>query len=261
MTADTVIRPTPWGEHEIRGPVHVYRERLLLRAFTPLLSDGRVLDAGCGSGSLALALCKAGYRTDALEQSGEFVRMVRHAMARYGSESRMTVQQGSVAELPYADACFDGLVCGEVLEHVTPDQGGDAAAVGELNRVLKPGGACAISVPLNPRLWDDSDVWAGHVKRYHLQDLAGLFERGGFEVVETRVWGFPLGRLYHRLLFSPWIQRVAGNEREERGRQWGFRAASSRRLVDLVARALQFDELFAHRTWGRGIVLSGRKIG
>jgi len=185
--------------------------------------------------------------------------MVQHGMARYGSESRMTVQQGSVAHMPYGDASFDGLVCGEVLEHVGPDQGGDVAAVREFHRVLRPGGACAVSVPLNPDLWDDSDVWAGHVKRYRRDDLVGLFMGEGFEVVETRVWGFPLGRLYHRLLFSSWVQRIAGNGGEEGRSHWGSRAVGNRRLVDLVARALQFDELFSHRTWGRGIVLSGRK--
>lgn len=261
MTPDTVIRPTPWGEHEIRGPVHVFRERLLLRMFMPLLSEGRVLDAGCGSGSLAFALCKAGFRVDAIEQSGKFVRMVQHGMARYGSESRMTVQQGSATELPFDDGSFDGLVCGEVLEHVGPDQGGDVAAVRELFRVLKPHAPCVISVPLNPELWDDSDVWAGHVKRYHRDELVDLFEGEGFEVTETRVWGFPLGRLYHRLVFAPWIRRTAGGDREERGGHWGSRVAGNKRVVDLVARVLQFDELFSRRTWGRGIVLSGLRSG
>lgn len=259
-TPDTAIRPTPWGEREICGPVHVFRERLVLRMFTPLLSEGKVLDAGCGSGSLAFDLCKAGFRVDAIEQSGEFVRMVQRRMARYGSESRMTVQQGSVTELPFDDGSFDGLVCGEVLEHVGPDQGGDVAAVREFARVLKPQAPCAISVPLGPDLWDDSDVWAGHVKRYLRDELVKLFEGEGFEVTETRAWGFPLGRLYHRLLFAPWVQRTAGKAREEGGANWASRAAGSRQLVGLAARVLQFDELFSRWDWGRGIVLSGRRF-
>ena len=47
---------------------------------------------------------------------------------------------------------FDGVVCSEVLEHLDDD----LAAMHELGRVLKPGGALAVTVPcLNyPGLWD-----------------------------------------------------------------------------------------------------------
>ena len=45
--------------------------------------------------------------------------------------------------LPVADACVDGVVCLEVIEHV-PDS---AQAVKEIARVLKPGGRAWISMP------------------------------------------------------------------------------------------------------------------
>ena len=259
MTDSAVIQPTPWGESEIRGPVHVYREDLVLRMFLPLVREGRALDAGCGSGSMALALCKAGFRVDGIERSAEFVQLVQHKLARYGSESRMTVQQGSIAQLPFEDGAFDGIVCGEVLEHIPPEDGGDRAAVTELYRVLRPGGVCVASVPLNPSLWDHSDVWAGHVKRYGREEFVELFTGCGFAVHEVRAWGFPLGRLYHRLLFAPWIRRTADLGGEARERRADTRAAANRRLVEFVACAFRFDELFSRRPWGRGIVLSARR--
>ena len=256
MSTDT-IHPTPWGESEIRGPVHLFRERMLLRQFRGLMGDsGRVLDAGCGGGSLAMALQKEGFRIDAVERSSEFVEMVRHKAARYGSESRIEVQQGSVTHLPFEADAFDGAVCGEVLEHVTPADGGDGAAIAELHRVLKPEGALVISVPLNQKLWDESDVWAGHVKRYDREELVAQLELAGFSIHTVRAWGFPLGRIYHRLLFGPWIRRTAAMNADERN---DTRAAGNRQLVEAVAGLFRFDELFSRSALGRGIVVSARK--
>lgn len=259
MSADT-IQPTPWGQSEIRGPVHLFRERLLLREFCALMGDtGRVLDAGCGSGSLAMDLQKQGFRIDAIEHSAEFVEMVRHKAARYGAESRVAVQQGSVTHLPYEDEVFDGAVCGEVLEHVLPEHGGDTAAVAELYRVLKHGSALVISVPLNQKLWDESDVWAGHVKRYQREELVAMLRDAGFTIQSVRTWGFPLGRIYHSLLFGPWVKRTSTMDEAERSQRSDTRAAGNRQLVEAVAGLFRFDELFSRSALGRGIVVSARK--
>lgn len=256
----SVIPPTPWGEAEIRGPVHLFRERLMLRMLLPMMSQGgRVLDAGCGSGSLAMDLCKAGFRVDAVEFSSAFSEMVRHKMSRYGSESRMTIQRASVTELPFDDGEFDGLVCGEVLEHVTENQGGDSAALREFNRVLKPGAPCVATVPLNPKLWDHSDEWAGHVKRYRREEFVSLFSDHGFDVEDVRTWGFPIGRIYHRTLFAPWIQSTADMDVVRRESRLDSKAVGNRRLVAIAAGIFRIDELFSRFDWGRGVAVSARR--
>lgn len=51
--------------------------------------------------------------------------------------------QGDVTDLRFRDASFDFILCVHVLEHV-PD---DRAAIGELFRVLRPGGRALIQVP------------------------------------------------------------------------------------------------------------------
>ena len=68
MAEAGLVTPTTWGEREIKGPVHLFRERLLLRTFAQLVPTGQVLDAGCGSGSLAIELCRLGYEVEAVEQ-------------------------------------------------------------------------------------------------------------------------------------------------------------------------------------------------
>ena len=224
-----------------------------------MLAGGRVLDAGCGSGSFALDLCRCGYNVDAVEDSLAFVEFVRARAERGGCGGRLQVRQGSVTQLDFGEEQFDGLVCGEVLEHVTPQAGGDRAAVKEFHRVLKQGAPCVVSVPFNPALWDNSDVWAKHVKRYTESDLVNLFEQAGFAIEQTRTWGFPLGRLYHRLLFAPWLARTSGKSLDEREARVDTRVGRFPMLVQMISRMLQFDELFSGFQWGRGIVMMARK--
>lgn len=253
------IQPLCWGESEIRGPVHLFRERLMERLLRSLLAAGRVLDAGCGGGSLALALARAGYQVEGIEQSPKFVRRVEEQARSMGLAERVRVRQGSVTCLDWQDGSFDGLVCGEVLEHLSPEQGGEVAAVREFYRVLRPGGACVVSVPLNPRLWDHCDEWAGHVKRYQRSELVALFAEGGFAVEKVQCWGFPLGRLYHRLFFAPWVRRIAGQELKTREARLATRIGRHPIAVESIALLLRLDELFGRWPWGRGIVLGARR--
>lgn len=253
------IQPNEWGETEIRGPVHLFRERLLLRLFGGMQPGSRVLDAGCGSGSLALELCRCGHRVDAFEYSDGFAKTLHQKIIRMGLNGRLSIFRGSATALAYRSGSFDGLVCGEVLEHLPPEIGGDEAAVREFYRVLRPGAPCVASVPLNPRLWDHSDEWAGHVKRYTRDQFIQLFTRAGFRVEQVRVWGFPLGRIYHRLLFAPWLRRTAGQAAPEREQRLDTRAAGRAGLVGLAAGLLRVDELFWRWPWGRGMVLCARR--
>lgn len=251
---------THWGESEIRGPVHLFRERLMLRLFCPMLSNGRVLDAGCGSGSLAFDLSRLGYKVNMVEYSPEFVNSISSRIKLSKENNWLQIQRASITNLPFADSSFDGIVCGEVLEHVLLEDGGDIAAVEQFARVLRPGGVIVSSVPLNPSLWDISDDWALHVKRYVREDFVNLFSERGFEVSSVRVWGFPLGRLYHRYVFKPWLDRVRNYTVAQRENRRDTRLGRSRLLIRGVANFFRFDELFSRFPWGRGLVVAARRV-
>jgi SAM-dependent methyltransferase len=61
-----------------------------------------------------------------------------------------------VADLPFDDASFDRITCNAILEHV-PDPAG---AIGELHRVLKPGGEIWAEVPFTEAYHPDPhDYW------------------------------------------------------------------------------------------------------
>lgn len=242
------LKPTRWGsDPEFFGPRHEAREGILLETLLPHLSPGaRVLDAGAGAGHMANRLAARGYAVVGVDQSEEFVA---HATAQAVPGARFQV--GDVTRLDFPAGAFEAVVAGEVLEHVAEH----VRAVAELYRVLKPGGVCLVSVPADPTLWDDSDDWAGHVRRYTEAELRSLFDGRGFEVVTLFRWGFPLTRLYHRWVYLPMLRRKSRRDSGPSKPLTGWKKGVARAL----AVAFRGDRLFDGSPWGIGYVLLARK--
>jgi SAM-dependent methyltransferase len=111
--------------------------------FSGVPSRGRVLDAGCGTGSLTLALAAHPNLAaiEALDFEQNFVAALRQRLA----DSRIRAQQGDVCALPYGDEEFDGVYSLLVLHFVSDPH----RAVREMRRVLRPGATAAATV------WDN----------------------------------------------------------------------------------------------------------
>ncbi|MEZ2126325.1 MULTISPECIES: class I SAM-dependent methyltransferase [unclassified Sinorhizobium] len=108
--------------------------------FAGVPSRGRVLDAGCGTGSLTLAL--AAYpgleAIEALDFEENFVAV----LSSRTTDVRIRVQQGDVCALPYEDRAFDAVYSLLVLHFVSDAH----RAVREMRRVLRPGATAAAAV-------------------------------------------------------------------------------------------------------------------
>jgi ubiquinone/menaquinone biosynthesis C-methylase UbiE len=164
----------------------------------------RVVDIGCGDGSLAALLGRAGIHVTGVEPAPYLRERFREKLMRIDSES--TVVEGLADRLPFADGEVQHAVMTEVLEHV-PDPAG---ALGELRRVLAPGGILCLSVPtsytelvfwrLHPGYADN----ATHERIFVKPELRRLIARAGFSVEhwEGRNFRPALSWLFHALLRS-----------------------------------------------------------
>lgn len=106
--------------------------RLLRRAFShiPLLKGSKVLDAGCGSGTNSHRLAERGFDTTGVDMSAFALERAR------ADVPEVVFEQGDLTDLRFADHSFDAVLCHGVLMHI-PDF---TAAIGELVRVIRPGG-------------------------------------------------------------------------------------------------------------------------
>lgn len=89
-------------------------------------------------------------------------------------------------QCPLPDASFDAIVLLNVLEHI----GDDLRAMGQVYRLLKPGGVAIIEVPAGPHLYDGYDKALMHFRRYAMPDLVAKLERAGFTVIRRSHLGF-----------------------------------------------------------------------
>jgi SAM-dependent methyltransferase len=112
----------------------------LIRRFWPG-QRGSFLEAGCGSAANALNLAVPGVHVTGVDLSPSALAMARAAFAEKGLAGDFVL--GDVRSLPFSDASFDFVYAGGVIEHFR-DSG---RAVGEMARVLRPGGRLLLTAP------------------------------------------------------------------------------------------------------------------
>lgn len=172
MTSPPATAPARGGSPSLAHPDYWWyraRSRLLQVALAPYVEAAdRLLDVGSADGPSVGWL--AGVASTAVSMDLD----PRGLRAPYGV-------CGSVLELPFRDDCFDVVTAFDVIEHCDPEE----QVVGELRRVLVPGGRLLVSVPAYQWAWSDHDTANGHVRRYTRARAVRTLERQGFTVLRA----------------------------------------------------------------------------
>jgi SAM-dependent methyltransferase len=178
------------------------------------LSAGeRFLDLGCGFGRHAFEAARRGAHVVALDFGAAEVAQVRAVLAGMAEAGELALDEVRVGglradalALPFADHSFDRIVAAEVLEHIRDDR----QAMGELARVLRPGGTMAVTVPrCGPEIvnWLLSDAYhqveGGHIRIYRRSELVSRLGAAGLQAT---------GRHHTHGLHSPywWLRCLVG---------------------------------------------------
>jgi SAM-dependent methyltransferase len=180
--------------------------KFMAREISRLRLDDRpkALEVGCGNGFFSGHLARFGCEVTGIDLSPTAVELARKT---YPGISFLV---HDLAEpLPFADSTMDVVWCSEVLEHLFSPLG----TVGEIRRVLKPGGVFLCTVPYHGPLKNlgiallafekHYDPTYPHIRFFTRKSLSHIVEKAGLLVESLGTCGSGLGFLGLRDLVCP----------------------------------------------------------
>lgn len=211
-----------FGEDLNRGYTYAYRERFhhtmdLLQKVTPI--GGSILDVAAAQGNFSIALAEQGYQVTWNDIRAELYGYV----GLKGGQKGIAASPGDLFSLPEKEI-YDVVLIAEVIEHVAhPDRFLRKAA-----KLVKPGGHIVATTPNgaffrnqlpkfsecpDPEKYESEQFQPdanGHIFLLQPEELAGLAQDAGLELVETRLFTNPLtnGVLKTRRLLSVLPKKV-----------------------------------------------------
>jgi len=122
---------------------------------------GNLLEIGCGEGRGVALLSDLVDGYTGIDKINEVIKSLSTAYPK------AIFLQSVIPPLSFADASFDSVISFQVIEHIKDDD----RYLGEIARVLKPGGVALITTP-NIKMSLSRNPW--HIREYTAQELADL---------------------------------------------------------------------------------------
>jgi SAM-dependent methyltransferase len=165
-----------------------------LRKYAP--ANATILDAGCGTGKNMAFFTELGYKVEGFDYSADAVTFCH----KRGLEQ---VKQGDITNIQWPDANFDVITCLDVVGSLTTED--NLRAVGELYRVLKPGGIIIANTAALELFRSQHDDVANIKLRFTKVQFKNLFVKDNATVLKLSYRVFLLSPL---ILLFKLIKRI-----------------------------------------------------
>ncbi|QNG37512.1 class I SAM-dependent methyltransferase [Geodermatophilaceae bacterium NBWT11] len=219
-----------------------------------LTEDSRLLDVGCGWGSMAIhAAGRYGATVVGITISEEQATLARKRVAEAGLTDRIEIRVQDYRET--ADAPYDAISSIGMAEHVGRARLPEYVA--QLSGLLRPGGRLlnhAIAWNAGEASWSEDTFIARYVfpdgELLGLGEMVGAVEAGGLEVVDVEAL-----RRHYALTLRAWVQRLEENwdaavatTTEGRARVWRLYMAAC--ALAFESGAMGVDQVLAVKPGG-----------
>jgi arsenite methyltransferase len=205
----------------------ILRRRALVHEALGAQPGERILDAGCGPGFYVAEILKRVGPEGSVVGVDASAPMLGVAAKRCEGHDNVAFHEGDVTALPVGDADFDRALCVQVLEYVADIP----AALGELLRVLRPGGRVVIwDVDWATVSWHSEDparmqrclrAWDGHLTDPSLpRTLAARMRDAGFNDVELEGHVFATDDLTEETYAGALVPLMAGYVGTDEAHEW-----------------------------------------
>jgi ubiquinone/menaquinone biosynthesis C-methylase UbiE len=139
----------------------------------------QVLEVAPGPGFLAVEMARLGLQVSAVDISRAFVRIARENAAKTGVA--VEVRQGDAAAMPFAAESFDFVVRRAAFKNFSRPH----EALGEMRRVLRPGGQALI---IDMRREASNGEIAAEVAKMRLGRMDAFITRGALRSLRRRAY-------------------------------------------------------------------------
>jgi SAM-dependent methyltransferase len=181
-------------------------------ALAETLADGSILDCGAGAGWLTMHLRHWGHEVTACDYHPQACAQWLRNMEAAGYPG--TIDEEDITRLSYPDAAFRTVFSFSVLEHIQEID----AALGELHRILQPGGRLVVVTPNSLGTFSliyDHD-WKAPLRRFKMAQPRGDVRMDHEQLHPPRWWHrklqerFQVDATHPIEILSPLVARVAG---------------------------------------------------
>jgi SAM-dependent methyltransferase len=154
-------------------------------------AHGKLLDVACGPGVVTAAIAPRAASVVAFDATAPMLDKAKARCAKAGL-ANVEFKCGDAESLPFADARFDGVVTRLAIHHFADPQ----RALGEMFRVLRPGGTAVIVDVVSAEDADDSNLQnaierlrdPSHVRMLSASQLDACVARAGFRDIRPATW-------------------------------------------------------------------------
>ena len=160
--------------------------------FVGLAPPGRILEVGCGTGTVLARLIEQGYQADGVEMHYQLARQA----AEHCPKSMLHCMDFLHDDNGVLDGRYDAVGLFDVLEHIAEP----APFLRRCAEVADTGGLVVGTVPALGALWSVVDELSGHYRRYDRGTMRRELEAGGLEVVR-------ISYFFQTLVVPTWLHR------------------------------------------------------